>query len=381
MKLNARHKIGLRLARVLPSSWSWKLLKIPSNTVLARNSGTVVLEVKEDLSRSIPIGRGSAGEIVGSEVFAFERGYSTHWGANLTGQGQLISDLSRQGIGTDKAHFAFGKPRIRKARRIKGSVATLTVEHRSNYFHFFCDSLSRLQLIQNLKQPPDYIYVQANQKYQAELLSRLGYKAHQIIDSSRHPFIQADQLLVPGYVSNFSHLSVNSVSYLRSKLRNDPSPPPVSQGRIIYISRKDTPRRKLLNEDKLLDHLSPFGVESVVLSELSVGQQIELFEGADAVITITGAALANLIFARPDLFLILITPPNWFGESALEIIKPFGLKFLNIVLSDYPEGSDPFAQNISLTEQEIQTIVRTLANLKTSRLMPSSKERASVPNA
>ena len=136
----------------------------------------------------------------------------------------------------------------------------------------------------------------------------------------------------------------------------------------------------MLNEDNLLAHLSGFSVESVVLSELSVDQQIELFEGADAVITMTGAGLANLIFARKDLFLILITPPNWFGESALDIIKPFGLKFSNIILSDYPVKSDPFAQHIHLTDQEIQAIAQSLASLKNSGRASSKEGPAGIPS-
>ncbi len=354
---------------MLPSSWSWKLLKLTSETVLAQDSGKAIHEVHQDLNSLIPISRGLAGELVGSDVFAFEDAYSTHWGANVTSDGRLISDLSRQGIGTDKPHFSFGKPRLRAAKRVKGTVATLTIEHRSNYFHFFSDALSRFQLIRNLKRQPDYIYIQANLSYQKEILLRLGYEAHQIIDSSAHPFIRAERLLIPSYVSNFSFLSVNSIAYLRSELLKDQSWPLPASSKIVHISRNDAPRRRLLNENKLLEQLSPFDVESVVLSGLSVKKQIELFAGAGAIIIPTGAGLANLIFARPDLLLILITPPNWFGESALEIVKPFGLKVLNIVLSDYPDGADAYAQDVSLTEKEIHTMVEAI------RSMPSLNPR------
>ena len=369
MKLNLRHRLGLKAAKVLPAPWSWKLLKIPCRNVLARDCGSVIREVREDLSSVIPLRQGTAGEIVGSEVFTFADAYSTHWGASLTSNGELIADLSRQGagIGIDKAHFAFGKPRIKQARRFRGTVAALTIEHRSNYFHYLCDAVSRLQLVENLRHRPDFIYIQGNHKYQRQILSRLGYGPEQIIDSSRHSFIQADELIVPSYVSNFSFLTVNSISFLRSRLKKNPSANPVSRGRILYISRKDTPRRKIVNEAKVLESLARFRVEPVVLSHLSFDQQIELFEGADAVITVTGAGLANLIFARPDLFLILITPPNWFGESALEIVKPFGLKLSNIVVSNYPEASDPFSQDIHMTEKEIEDIAHALTSLNVER--------------
>lgn len=107
---------------------------------------------------------------------------------------------------------------------------------------------------------------------------------------------------------------------------------------------------------------------------------IELFESADAVITITGAGLANLIFAQPHLFLILITPPNWFGESALEIIKPFGLRVRNIVPSGYPADSDPFTQHIHLSDEEIESIAQALPSVADSKSAQTKGERTPVPN-
>lgn len=375
VKLNARHKIGLKLANVLPFSWSWKLLKIPSSSVLAGTCGRVVREVKEDLSPLIPRCQGAHGEIVGSDVFAFPHGYSTHWGANLTSRGELIADLSRQGYGREKAHFSFGKPRVKKARRIRGSVATLTIEHRGNYFHFLTDAISRLQLIQNLKRPPDYIYVQSDHKYQAEILSRLGYKTHQIIDSSRHPYIEADELLVPGYVSNLGLLTRNSILYLRSKLKSGLSRPPASRCRIVFISRRDSPKRKLLNEDKLLDQLAPFQVEAVVLSERSVEQNIELFETADVVIGQWGAGMADLIFARQELFVVLLTPPVW-SDIVPDLIKPFGLKYCNILMSTFPREADPYAPSTwYLTDEEIQSIVEAVSSFKKSAPAPADEGR------
>ena len=380
MKLNARHKAGLQLARLLPASWRWKLLKIPAARVLARDCGTAITGHKEDLSLAIPSRIGPHGEQIGSDVFAFRDAYSTHWGAHLTSDGRLISDLSRQGIGIDKAHFAFGKPRLKKSRRIRGSVAALTIEHRSNYFHFISDSISRLQLIQNLRHPPDYIYIQSNQPYQSQLLSLLGYKPEQIIDSSRHPFIQADELIVPSFTSNFALLTPNSISFLRSKLGKKKPDTSSSPGKVVYISRRDSPRRKVLNEDILLERLSSFQVQAVALSELSVEQQIELFEDAEVVILLTGAGLANLSFAPPNLFLILLTPPNWFGESALEVIKPFSLDFLQVVLSDYPADTDPYSQPVRLTEHEIDTIVQAVTKAKARQSPPEPAPTSSCRN-
>ncbi|MFD1562781.1 glycosyltransferase family 61 protein [Haloarchaeobius amylolyticus] len=69
-----------------------------------------------------------------------------------------------------------------------------------------------------------------------------------------------------------------------------------SESRNIYISREDADARRVINEDALLSVLSAYGFEKVVLSELSLKDQIQLFATADTVLAPHGAGIVNIIY-------------------------------------------------------------------------------------
>ncbi|RYZ63453.1 MAG: glycosyltransferase family 61 protein, partial [Proteobacteria bacterium] len=79
--------------------------------------------------------------------------------------------------------------------------------------------------------------------------------------------------------------------------------------RRIFISRSDAKIRQLLNEEEVMASLKPFGFESIVLTGMSLTEQIQVFRGAELVVGPHGAGLANVVFMQP-------------GASVVEIISP-----------------------------------------------------------
>jgi capsular polysaccharide biosynthesis protein len=74
---------------------------------------------------------------------------------------------------------------------------------------------------------------------------------------------------------------------------------PASPWRKLFISRADSRARSLVNEAEIAECAAKTGFERIVLSALSVQDQIRLFAEATHVIAAHGAGLANLIFCRP----------------------------------------------------------------------------------
>lgn len=89
----------------------------------------------------------------------------------------------------------------------------------------------------------------------------------------------------------------------------------------IYISRNNVkvPRRRIRNEDAILDVCSLFGVKKIVLEEMSFHEQVSAFRGAKAIIAAHGAGLANLVFADrgADLLIFESKKISEFVELAL----------------------------------------------------------------
>ena len=66
----------------------------------------------------------------------------------------------------------------------------------------------------------------------------------------------------------------------------------------IYISRKDSGNRVMLNEDSVESFFKTKGYHVISLSGLSVDDQILIFNGAEKIVAPHGAGLSNIIFCK-----------------------------------------------------------------------------------
>jgi capsular polysaccharide biosynthesis protein len=80
---------------------------------------------------------------------------------------------------------------------------------------------------------------------------------------------------------------------------------------LLFISRKDSPRRVLENEDELFERLLPFGFTRVLLSQIDYPAQIQLFYNARCVVGVHGAGLTNLGFCREGCQVFEIIPASY----------------------------------------------------------------------
>lgn len=64
----------------------------------------------------------------------------------------------------------------------------------------------------------------------------------------------------------------------------------------LYISRRNAEKRRVMNEDELIQNISKFGFKTVHLEDMTVVAQARLFAGAKMIIGQHGAGFSNLIF-------------------------------------------------------------------------------------
>jgi len=92
----------------------------------------------------------------------------------------------------------------------------------------------------------------------------------------------------------------------------------------FYISRRShihgdlsnmgtdyTSRRRLINEDALVEHLTAKGYEEVFCEKMSMKEKINLFSNASDIVGCIGGGMANLLFARPDTNVWCIVSPEF----------------------------------------------------------------------
>ena len=86
----------------------------------------------------------------------------------------------------------------------------------------------------------------------------------------------------------------------------------------LYIKRGDTKRRKVLNEDKVIEFLKNYKYEIIDCLELDIEEQIQIFSKAKNIIIPSGAAMANLLFI-PDKTNVIEIRSNLDGEFSKKI--------------------------------------------------------------
>jgi hypothetical protein len=83
---------------------------------------------------------------------------------------------------------------------------------------------------------------------------------------------------------------------------------PASQMRSkVYISRKDTDKRRMLNEEHLESILREKGYEIVSLSGKSFSEQVSIFKAAEKIVAPHGAGLSNLVFCASGTEIVEMT--------------------------------------------------------------------------
>ena len=97
-------------------------------------------------------------------------------------------------------------------------------------------------------------------------------------------------------LSSILEVSPDAIAWLNNKFKDVGSHHRTSEK--LYISRSDAKIRFVSNEPQLADVLNDFGFKTIVMSGLSIPDQISLFRNAAYIIGPHGAAFANLVFAK-----------------------------------------------------------------------------------
>ena len=83
-------------------------------------------------------------------------------------------------------------------------------------------------------------------------------------------------------------------------------PLPLSRLRKLYISRKNSDYRQLINSEEIEDALVARGFEIIFPEHLSFFAQVQLFSEAELIVGQSGAGMASFIFAPKDCEILMM---------------------------------------------------------------------------
>jgi hypothetical protein len=174
--------------------------------------------------------------------------------------------------------------------------------------NWFDETLSKLRVLEEYRNisgsSPELIVPDRLTRYQEQSLSVLGYEADSCVRYSGGP-VRVNRLLVPSHRFRSAGAefcpSPSDMNWLRNRFLRAVRPSGEVYEDRIYLLREDTDRRRVVNEDKVVDCLRSFGFGAYEPGRLSVEEQVEMFSGADIVVAPHGAGLVGMLFMQDSM--------------------------------------------------------------------------------
>lgn len=201
--------------------------------------------------------------------------------------------------------------------KFDGAIALIVAPADYCFYHWMHEMLPRLKILHMSGVHYDKIFIGSqNHKYKKATLDLLGICDNKIIYGEENTYIKANSIIVPSMPNVCEFTRPTWVSdFLRGSFLNTTATTTPTKQKRIYIARRystlKTSLRMIINEQELVSYLETKGFETVLLENLSIKEQTELFNSAEIILKAHGASLTNLVFCNSiiPVTVIEIFPP------------------------------------------------------------------------
>ena len=218
-------------------------------------------------------------------------------------------------------------------RSISGSFVLLATPWSDRYyFHWVLDALPRLAIIEQFAQLNSLPLIVPGKltSFHHESLDLAGVSADRLFSFDGSAW-QVDTLYFPQLLGPTGNPSPHAVAWLRSRfLSREPGKPAVAKRR-IYLTRRDTSQRRVLNEEEIIDYLAGIGFEIVCPSQMSFSEQIRLFRNVEIVIAPHGGGSTNMVFAPKGATLIEFFGDNYINGCYWALTSICGQSYASLI--------------------------------------------------
>jgi hypothetical protein len=261
------------------------------------------------------------GKVIGDTIMVATAADEVFWGM----QGLTVNPLQED-------HWMLHRRRFRMPRRVRGTALLLSMNG-ENYYHWCMDSLPRWRLLReagwDAGRADHVVLSNAAPAYQEQMLPVLGVPREKWLRCSKWEVLQFDRLIVPSMPVSISGLTMPWMrDFLRTTFMPSETPTPA---RKIYISRRSSSRRRLVNEEELENQLEKLGFQIIRLETMPVDEQVKLFSSARWIVGAHGAGLTNIVFSSPGAALFEIFHPEQLREHYAGLATLCGIAYRRIV--------------------------------------------------
>ncbi len=225
-----------------------------------------------------------------------------HKNAIVTGDGRLIAETLYQ-----TSREAIAKSLQSSSISRSGDVTGFLIGNSAywNYYHWLLQCLPSLMLLGPAVTETPALVAPPLSPWQRRSLELAGVAGLKVEEVGKGEVREYEALVYPSILCDRGSYGGIPAFYERIRRR-------VFDGRpgalLLYVSRRDTKKRKLDNEEDLERALESIGVQPIVPSEVSLDEQIRLFSMARLVVGPHGAGMTNIVFCHPGTLVYELHP-------------------------------------------------------------------------
>lgn len=200
---------------------------------------------------------------------------------------------------------------------------------KNNYWHWFAQVLPAIlhsrDFGESLGKRNFGVIAEPLSNWQIESLSVLGISQECVVQIDKFQNAKAKTILYSSFLSGTSVFANNRYRkeigerFVRWAGGVD------SADAKLLISRKDTKKRPLLNEESLQADLASDGFRVVTGGTMSLREQIRAFNGASVIVAPHGAGSTNVLFGRPGALYIELAQLSYPNAGPLSLCKTSGM--------------------------------------------------------
>jgi len=184
----------------------------------------------------------------------------------------------------------------KRKQRISGNLLSVIDEWSIGHFHWISDVLPKIMCLDHLSS--QYILLLPNTDYIHRIavpsIERMGIYFKDIIFLDPKKLYLFENISYISNVAKSGQMDDEIMLNIKSKFI-DVNLTPKSK---LYITRRSSKFRKILNEEEVIDIVKEFGFEIVESDYLSFQEHLNIFQNASCLVSIHGAGLTNSLFMQ-----------------------------------------------------------------------------------
>lgn len=189
---------------------------------------------------------------------------------------------------------------FRRRRVFERDAVWIADDWSAGYFHWLADALTRLFAVRDRLRGAALLLPHQHQSLEFVRPSLKPFAVREVEFIGRDEVLFCRRLLVPTPTAPSGHYREETIRAVGRLLRECYADAPgAAGGERVYISRGGARKRRILNEEEVVEILRGFAFEIVRAEDCPFERQVKVAARARHLVSNHGAGLTNMLFMRP----------------------------------------------------------------------------------